>query len=101
MMGQSPMNEAENIDIGFWTSTTRTQRMDIHVSQTRHLRDAEGQVEGNAELFRGQSAIAIVVSHGEQRVQQIGVNVGLAEDLHRRGVVNDTVGVYTQQTVGS
>jgi hypothetical protein len=75
--------------------------MDIFISQTRHLRDAEGQVEGHAELLGGQSAVAVVVSHGEQSVQQVGVDVGLAEDLHRRGVVNDTVGVYTQQTVGS
>jgi hypothetical protein len=49
-------------------------------------------VEGHAELLRGQSAIAVVVSHGEERVQQIRVDVGLAEDLHRRGVVDHAVG---------
>jgi hypothetical protein len=49
-------------------------------------------VEGHAELLRGQSAVAVVVSHGKEGVQQVGVDVGLAEDLHRRGVVDHAVG---------
>jgi hypothetical protein len=49
-------------------------------------------VEGHTELLRGQSAVAVVVGHGKQRVQQVGVNIGLAEDLHRRGVVDDAEG---------
>jgi hypothetical protein len=57
-------------------------------------------VEGHTELLRGQSAVAVVIGHGKQRVQQVGVDVGLAKDLHRRGVVDHAVGCVQNKERG-
>lgn len=72
--------------------TQNTSQSTTQVSNTIHLRDAECQMEGDTELLGTQAAVVIVIGHREQRGQQIGIDVGLAQDFNRGGVVNEAVG---------